>query len=386
MNTDSLLKKLSRYVVFNAINIISNIIGCYKKKAIIPDTIHHILVIDIGMLGDLLMATPLLAGIKAIYPYSSLTIVCTPWAVEAIRNNPHVDTVITYEAFWEDRSTQSSPCIKHLISTYNILNTFKKNRYDIAFIVTARQQPIVNLIGYLSGSAILIGIRYPLGCKLLTHSVDPENKHIVIQKASLLQFVAPEYRLTSRMEYIVTIESRNFVDNFIDEHIKKNNCEYVCLTPSSLQISKRWRSDAWVELTDLIIASGLIVYLCGGNDDKDYVDVIYSKVMQKDRCYNLSGIFTFNQFAALIEKSKLLITVDSAPVHLAAALEVQCLVLCSRIYDYHKYMPAGNLTTIMVKKVECYECLKGCEQADCMDFNVYDVYNSYSTLVRTTED
>lgn len=377
---DPLIKYVTRFIVFHTLNLLSTVISNNKTEMHSPDHPSRILVLDIGMLGDMLMTTPLLADIKSIYPESELTVICTPWAAEAIRNNPHVDVIITYEAFWEDRSTKSKPNFKHVKSTCRVLAYLFKNSYDITFVVTPRQQPIVNFIGYLSRAPIRIGFKYRLGYKFLTHYLEPTDCYLSDLKSSLIQVVAPEYSSLKMMEYFIQANSIICVERYIKNNTLIGSSKYICITPSTLQKSKQWDTASWSYLIDRISKDGLFVFLCGGSADENYISEIYSSISDTSHCYNVSGHFTFDQFAALLSGAELLISIDSAPVHLAAALKVPTLVLCSRVYRYENIIP-GESTTVLKKNVDCFECIKGCDQPICMEFSVDEVYDTFKMLV-----
>ena len=77
---ESIIKKYARKIVFSVIDIASLL---FHTKTSQPPTIEdtsQILLIELAMLGDLLISSPLYYSIRKTFPFSYITIICTPWS------------------------------------------------------------------------------------------------------------------------------------------------------------------------------------------------------------------------------------------------------------------------------------------------------------------
>src|SRR5574337_1037319 len=151
---EPVFKTLARFIAFRIVHVLSVFLKSRNSRSrdIPVSEIKNVLIVDTGLLGDLLMTTPLIAGVRKCLPEAKITLICTPWSREAVSNNQHINHIHTYEAFWEDRATSSKPKLKHLTSTLKLITFYRRNRYDIVFVVSAREQPFVTFLGYLSGA------------------------------------------------------------------------------------------------------------------------------------------------------------------------------------------------------------------------------------------
>ena len=377
----SLIRSIAKNLCFYSLHLVSLAIKPTKQKKtdINVSQIHNILIIDIGLLGDLLMTTPLISGIKECMPNTDLTLVCTPWAVEAVKNNPLINRTYVYDAFWENYGT---PKYKNIAATLKLIRYFRQHSYDLAFVVTARQQPFVNLIGYLTRAKYRIGLDYPLGRRFLTHAIKDSGEHLTKVKLNMLEAICPEKLFSNDISYALTKESIENAQKFVTENMDCTHKRFICITPSTMQVNKRWMIDSWAGLVNRLTAEGFGVLIGGAQGDLEYNDSIYREIENHELCKQRTGQVSLNEFAALMKLSLCLVTVDSAPVHLASALKIPCVVLFSRMHDYERLKPTHPGSTILHKEVDCALCIKGCNDSKCMSFSVEEVYEAVKLVVQ----
>ena len=111
---------------------------------------------------------------------------------------------------------------------------------------------------------------------------------------------------------------------------------YVILHPASARREKLWEPARWAEVIDhfaqdneydLVLTSG------PSADERIHVAAITGRTRQK--LVNLSGTTELLTLAALIAQAQLLVTVDSAPVHLAAATDTPQIILFGPTNPFH---------------------------------------------------
>jgi heptosyltransferase III len=374
---EPIIKKVARCIVFNGINILSVIISWKKPKKNKTGNIFplQILAIELARLGDLLISFPLYASIRKTFPDAKLCLVCTPASKEAISNSGFFDEIYCYEAFWEDATTKRRPTLKHLRATIDLYLFFKKHFFTTCFAVSCRKQPFVPFFSFLSGAETRVGFSYGSGDNFLTNKIPLSNDHFCYAKLELLKSAFPHAKLSETNCYSISAPNKNAVREYLKNKIEQDK-PYLCISASSAQANKAWNIEKWVDVINWINSKNYYVFLSGGKSDLAYVSRIHEKVNNKSNCINCAAQFTVNQFAGLLEHSQGLITVESAPMHLASLLNIPCLVLMSRIYDYKRFVPLSQKTKILAREVDCSCCEKGCDNPQCMDFSAEEVIRS----------
>jgi ADP-heptose:LPS heptosyltransferase len=134
---------------------------------------------------------------------------------------------------------------------------------------------------------------------------------------------------------------------------------FVVINAGAKSHLKRWNREGFAEVADRLIAEcGVSVVLIGREEDKETVTAVMSKMKRK--AHNFVGRTNIRQLAALMKAAKLLITNDSAPLHLACAAGTKVLAIFGPT-DADKYGPTGEFDVVMCAKLSCSPC----ESATC---------------------
>jgi ADP-heptose:LPS heptosyltransferase len=379
---ESIIKKIARSVVFNAINGVSYFF-CWAspKKAAVDPFPKSILIIELAMLGDLLISTPFYVSIRRTFPKARITLVCTPWSKDAVSDSGFFDEIFPYEAFWEDRSTGSRPAWKHAKSTLRLLKMLRSHSFNVCFAVSSRGQPFIPFIAFFSKAKTRVGIGYGIGDRFLTHVIPASDAPLIHAKQKLLTSISPSAAVPEASCFNVTEKSKQDVKKYLKREFSEDRPSYICISPSTSQPEKLWTIEGWVAIANWINSKDIGVLISGGKSDLSYVSIIYDKLGQKDKCRNIAGLFNINQVAGVFQMSLGLLTVESAPMHLAGLLDIPCVILMSRIYEYKKFMPISKRMRILIKEVGCAKCEKGCAEPRCMDFAPEEVLEALDLLL-----
>src|SRR5437016_7833210 len=111
---------------------------------------------------------------------------------------------------------------------------------------------------------------------------------------------------------------------------------YVIFHPGSARLEKFWEPQRWADIIDHARSNSRIsAVLTGGasKPEKEHLRQIKSKLQQS--AVDLSGKTDLLTLAALIDQACLLVTVDSAPMHLAAATHTPQVVLFGPTNPFH---------------------------------------------------
>ena len=114
---------------------------------------------------------------------------------------------------------------------------------------------------------------------------------------------------------------------------------------------------------------GEYVVLTGSPSENEYVESVVAEVKNKELTESLSGKLTFGEFMELIERSFAVITNDTGPMHLAAALGKPMVALFGPGDPLHYELPSAKTITI-VHHVACSPCLYHSDVPPCKGNNI----------------
>jgi heptosyltransferase-3 len=111
---------------------------------------------------------------------------------------------------------------------------------------------------------------------------------------------------------------------------------FVILHPGSARIEKFWMARRWAEVANQSSNHERIrVVLTGGKSRMEQDHIARIKSHLQGAVVDLSGQLDLLTLAALIARARLLVTIDSAPMHLAAALGTPQVALFGPTNPYH---------------------------------------------------
>lgn len=129
--------------------------------------------------------------------------------------------------------------------------------------------------------------------------------------------------------------------------------KYVCIAPASVWFTKQWPKHKWIELIDQL--SDYNVYLLGAPSDSELCDEIRSA---SSRVVSLAGKLSFLESAALMKDAVMNYVNDSAPLHLASAVNAPVTaVFCSTVPEFgFGPLSEQSFITETKEKLSCRPC------------------------------
>ena len=109
---------------------------------------------------------------------------------------------------------------------------------------------------------------------------------------------------------------------------------YICIAPASVWFTKQFPKEKWIAFIDQLPSGIISVYLLGAPSDQNYGEVIRTGTKHPG-VVNLSGKLSFLESAALMQYAAMNFVNDSAPMHLASAVNAPVTaVFCSTVPDF----------------------------------------------------
>jgi len=322
-----------------------------KADKLQPDHIHRVVVRLPNWLGDVVMAVPALRELRRVLPDAHLTLVSRPGAADIFVEADFVDEVMVY-----DRTG--------LGSAWTQARQWRRRRFDLALIFQNAFEAAA--IARLSGVPVRIGYRTDRRGALLTHPLpSPEWKDKRHESFYYLNIVAELERLlygTSSIEatepcldIAVSEDRKRRAFELLLEHGGRKNAPLTLLCPGSINSrAKRWPAERYAALADRLVASGANVALIGSPGESDVTQEVCQRAQHQ--LIVLTGKTTVAEAAALISIADVLITNDTGPAHIGAALNTPTIVIFGPTNPLTTY-PLSSNAEIIRRAPECAPCM-----------------------------
>ena len=261
------------------------------------------LVVQTSFLGDTVLTTPLLVQLSRRGP---VDVVTTPASAALLANHSAVRNVIAYDKRGADRG---------LGGFFSLAQRLKANAYDVAFLAQGSWRSAA--LALMAGIPSRVGFTTSAG--RLFYSKRVAYRQDLHHAARLLMLARPNGREPSVEELRPTLypgpAERAAVDALLAANDVTSGDAMVALAPGSVWATKRW--PYYTELAQQLATDTRIV-IVGGADDTELARAIVAAV---PRAIDATGHLSLLASAELIRRSSAIVTNDSAPMHLAAAMQ-----------------------------------------------------------------
>ncbi len=291
--------------------------------------INRILVITLSNVGDIILTTPVIRTLAKEFSGARIDVMVGPRGKEIFERDPRIFKLIIYD--------------KHLPVTEKrrLQLKLKKMRYDL--IADLRNTVFPLLIGPKYRTATIQ--HFPGSVIHRTERHLHRLKGLGIEDADKGCYIH------------IPLEDGEYVSGILKE--KGITGTIVIVNPGAKSHLKRWTTEGFAKVCDKLIDECKVEpVFVGLKEDGKIVDEVMGKM--KNKAHSLVDKTNIRHLASLLRRSKLLITNDSAPLHLGCAVGTRVLAIFGPT-DPKKYGPTGEFDSIIRKKLSCSPC----ERAEC---------------------
>jgi heptosyltransferase-3 len=293
--------------------------------------INKILVIKLRHIGDVLLTVPAIRALKDSFPGATVSVLVNKGTEDVLAGNPLVDEIITFE-----RGIKDLPRLKRLSREAGFLIKLRSRGFDMTVDLTGGDRAAV--------VSLITGARHRLGWKsvkgftgkryIYTDSVEPEGgRHTVLQNMDIVMNSGISTKDLSVDFHLPQKDEKIIAERFKMADINKGDT-IVHIHPVSRWLFKCWKDEYMAEVICWLIDKGIKVVLTSGSDEKELrkaekiLSLCPSPVTRHPlQLLNLSGETNIKQLGAVSGMSDLFFGVDSAPMHIAAAVNTPVVAL-----------------------------------------------------------
>ncbi len=311
----------------------------------------NILVIQTAFLGDAVLTLPLLKGIHDIWEKAAIHVVTIPSNADLFRSQPYISRVYPYDKH------KGSTGISAFIA---LVKQLRKTSFDYA-IVPHRSARSTILTMY-SRARRKTGYKEAAFNFLYNTTIargfvsDPtpgmELEPEITRNLNLL----PGWRnnLVDHLpQLVISKEIKENTRKWLQKN-QLNKNEYVVFACGSIWPTKRWPEKSWIRLGKELRKSGYKILLVGGKDDRHVSENVQRAV--GNGTLSAAGKFKVIESAQLISDAKLVITNDSAPLHLATAVRTPILAIFGPTVPEFGFAPVCKCDYVIGLDLPCRPC------------------------------
>lgn len=315
------------------------------------ESIKRVVVRGTNWVGDSVMTVPALRALRRVLPNATITLAIRPGAKGIFSDADFIDDVLVYNR-------------QNAFSVIPQIREWRRRNFDLAVLFQNAFEAA--LIPFLAGVPVRLGYATESRQPLLTHPLPlPDwrsSRHEVFYYLYLV--TALEQMLfgsssicESDPDASIQISEKRIVEasDLLRTYGIREEDSVVAICPGSINSrAKRWPAEAYAAVADRLIESHRRVLLIGSKEEADVSQEVVSRMRHQPIV--LTGKTSLDQLTAVLATVDLIVTNDTGPAHIGAALGRPTIVI---------FGPTNPLTTrpfspkaeILRHPPECAPCM-----------------------------
>ncbi|HEX9849363.1 lipopolysaccharide heptosyltransferase II [Candidatus Deferrimicrobium sp.] len=311
-------------------------------------------------LGDAVMTTPALAAVREGFPDARIVLLARPLVAELFRHHPDVDEVMVYE-----RPGRHEGALGRL----RLGGELRRRRFDGALLLqNAFDAALIAFLGRIperagyptDGRRFLLTLPVPLTPGIL-------ERHEVEYYLCLLDGLGIPRPVPAVLKLAVTEKERETMAERLAFLGIDRGAPIVAINPGATYGSaKRWYPERFAAVADTLAEEwGARVVVVGSAAETPLAGEI--EAAARRGVANLAGKTTVREMMALLSLSSFLVTNDSGPMHIGAALGVPLVAIFGPT-DWRRTAPWSPLAKVVRVEIDCSPCRRRvCDRGhECM--------------------
>lgn len=322
-------------------------------------------------IGDVIFTMPLVRNLKGSIKDISLIYLCNKRVYPLLKYNKLFDDVLIFEKDeWREAANRSP--VSFIKKAFSFMQAVRKEQFDIVFDLSMNAQ--YGFFLKMAGIKKRIGFNYRERGRSLTHKIDlPEgfkDKHVARYNLDLLKFIdiTPkecEFELSLSADIIAKAKKTLELSGVKPGDVPIVVCPGSGDSWGNTAYYKRWPTKHFLKLCDRLQKElKATILICGSAIENELCIYLHDNLAQKR--VNLCDKISLDEFAGIISLSKLVITNDGGPFHLAQALQRPSVAFFGPVDEkvYGAYPDTANCE-IMTSGVDCRPCYRAFKFPPC---------------------
>jgi ADP-heptose:LPS heptosyltransferase len=343
--------------------------------------VQRLLIVRLDNLGDVLLTTPAIRLLRASLPDAHFVLLSSPVGAQVGRLNPDIDEVLTYQAPWVD-PWQRLPFDPERERA--MVEELRARQFDGAVIfTTVRQSPLpAAYLCYLAGAPLRLGGTVDATGSLLTtrHKYRDGVYHEVERCAELVRAIGVD-GLPGPL--VLDVPDGDRVEAEMVWSDVPGSGPRVVVHPGCSMPARTYPADRYAQVVQgLVREADARVVVTGGPEEAALLGRLASKVSPavRERVRFAAGAWSFPMFCGVAAAADAVITNNTGPMHIAAAVETPVVALFALTNPPEQWRPWGRDYHLLNRDVPCRTCF----QRSCPLDHACLLGVSPSDVVRTT--
>ena len=299
----------------------------------------NILLVRFSAIGDILLLTPLVRALRRKHPDARLTVVTRTGFAPLLERNPRISEVIG----WDPLTSLSDlgRRLRDLPFTH---------RLDLHDSVRSR------LLRWHAGGPWTTYPKHRLARAALIHTHRDlyRDRRPVAERyfdAARGLDVTPD---GGSLEMFLSRADLEAAEGFLTARGLGRSRQLIAVAPGAAHFTKRWPTHHWMALVRRLVEAGNDVIVLGGPQDLAIGEAVAAA--GGESAATAAGAFDLPGSAALLKRTRALVSGDTGLMHLATAVETPVIALFGPTVEQFGFFPYRAKSAVLQRELSCRPC------------------------------
>jgi ADP-heptose:LPS heptosyltransferase len=320
----------------------------------VPESIRRILVMRLDNIGDVILAGPALAALKASFPHATLTLMASPSGALAAPLLPWVDEVLPWRVLWQELGSLPLDPGRE----FEMVETLRQRRFDVAIVFTSFSQSPhpAAVVCRMAGIPHFAAQSKETGGVFPVFEAVPDCVHQCERNLRLLQMLGLEVQ--ERLLHIqIPATAFEAAGGLLRQAGLEPGRPYLVFNPWASCQSRTYSPSRFAEAVRLLAdRTGIAPVMTGLARDRERSAEALE--ILGERGIDLLGATNLPEFAALIARATLVLTSNTSALHLADAVRTPLVVLYSGTELEEQWAPRASRSILLRRHTLCTPCYR----------------------------
>lgn len=296
---------------------------------------EHVLCVRPDGMGDVLMTSPAFRALKETFPGMKLTLLTSPSGGAIAQFIPEIDEIITVKVPWEKMDTTPTES-KELL---DLIQSLQQKKFDRAIIFTTFSQnaSLSALLCYLAEIPKRLAYSPRKPYALLTDWIQDKEptetiRHEVKRQLELVKYIGAT-TTNKKLSLQIPLSAKKSLEKILVQKNISLSKPIILLHPGASSVKRQYSTSGFAQIALQLHDLGYQVICTGNENEKALVNRIISE--SNNTIVSLAGVLSLAELIVLISFSSLLISNNTGPVHIAAALQTPIIDLYALTNPQH---------------------------------------------------
>ena len=288
--------------------------------------IRSVVVFKQRHIGDVLLSTPVFRALRVSFPGASTTAVVNEGTEAMLSGNPDIDRIVVFR-----RSRREAGGMERGREELSFLREIRACRPDLSVQLTEGDRGAI--LSFLSGARFRLGVAPAKPGvfgkeRLFTHLCPPPDRyrHAALRDLDILAEAGIPPADPS-LRFFFSPGDRESLERKLHRAGVSGGMPYAIVHPTSRWKFKCWKDEGMAGIVTHLSRKGIFPVVTSGPDPTEVAQAERIAALSGAACASLAGSLTLKELGAALAPARLFVGVDSAPMHLAAAVGTPSVAL-----------------------------------------------------------